>query len=121
LPRVLTICRDSAFCQRIVEALQAEPDFDVSLTNESTVAAMKVWRLPRPDLFILEAPSPHDAIALVQTLKLLLPEVPVFLITQRPSMQSEKEVLAQGVDAVFEKSKNFLSLIMNAKAVCEGY
>jgi len=118
LPRVLAICCDPAFCQELVKALQSQIDFVVSLGNQDSIDAESSWREFHPDLFVLEAPVSPDVLKMVAALKSVSPETPLFLITDRPNMQSEKEALAHGVDAVFAKTSNFSSLIMNARAVC---
>jgi hypothetical protein len=47
-----------------------------------------------------------------------MPEVPVFLVTEQPTVEAEKEALSRGIDAVFEKDHDFTSLVMNARVVC---
>jgi DNA-binding response OmpR family regulator len=118
LPRVLAICRDPAFCQKLAEALESEIDFRVSVNDENNFDVITLWRAFRPELLILEAPVSPALLANIAALKLSTPETPLFLITDRHNMQSEKEALAHGVDAVFAKTTNFSSLIMNARAIC---
>jgi len=118
LPRVLAICRDVVFCQKLVQALESESDFAVSVHAENNIDMTTLCREFHPDLLILEASISPALLAMVAALKSVTPETPLFLITDRPNMRSEKEALAHGVDAVFAKTSNFLSLIMNARAVC---
>jgi hypothetical protein len=47
-----------------------------------------------------------------------MPDVPVFLVAEKNGVEVEKEALACGIDAVFEKNHDFTSLVMNARAVC---
>jgi len=69
----------------------------------------------RPDLLILEAAMSDAVVALIEALKLALPETPLFLVANRPSMQSEKKAPAHGAHAVFAKTNSFSSLIVNAR------
>lgn len=118
LPRALAICRDPVFCQELAEALACEIDFQVSVNDENNSDVTTLWRSFRPQLLILEAPTSLELLANIAALKLSAPETPLFLVTENPTMQSEKEALLHGVDAVFAKTSDFSSLIMNARAVC---
>ena len=53
-----------------------------------------------------------------EALKLILPEVPLFLVAEHHDLETEKEALSHGIDAVFEKDHDFSSLVKNARAVC---
>ena len=52
------------------------------------------------------------------TLKRVIPEIPLFLVTEAHSVQTEKEALCRGIDAVFEKEDDLTAFVMNARAVC---
>jgi len=125
LPRVLAICRDAAFCHTLARSLEAEVDFVVAAVNDGGKKDnIDLNDLPRdfqPDLLILESRMPHEAVLLIEALRSAFPEAPLFLVTNRPSMQMEKDALAHGVRAVFAKTDGFSSLIMNARAVCSRH
>ncbi len=118
MPRVLAICRDPVFCQKLAEALKSEIDFQVSVSDENNSDVTTLWRSFRPQLLILEAPISPALLANIAALKLSTPETPLFLVTDNPTMQSEKEALLHGVDAVFAMTSDFSSLIDNARAIC---
>ena len=118
MPRVLAICRDPAFRQKLAQALKAEGGFVVSTSLENTTDVLNLRLHFRPDLFVLEAPISQAVLETIVALKRATPKTPLFLITDRPNMQSEKEALVHGADAVFAKGSDFASLILNARAVC---
>jgi hypothetical protein len=62
--------------------------------------------------------SPTDDFEVAEALKLSMPEVPVFLVTELLGMETEKIALAHGIDAAFERNEDLNSLVMNARAAC---
>jgi DNA-binding NarL/FixJ family response regulator len=124
LPRVLAICWDPAFCRSLARALEAEVDFVVVVNDEGSEDSFNLNNLPcdfQPDLLVLESDMSRKVVALIEALRSAFPQAPLFLVTNRPSMQLEKEALANGVRAVFAKADGFSSLIMNARAVCSRH
>ena len=72
-----------------------------------------------PDLVILEmALPPLDGFEAAEALKLIMPALPVFFMTERYCLRIEKHALSIGVDGVFEKTHDLKALVLNARAVC---
>ena len=72
-----------------------------------------------PDLVVLETQIlPMDGFEVAETLKLIMPEIPLFLVMEQHCLETEKEALSRGIDAVFAKEDDLTSLLMNARAIC---
>jgi DNA-binding response OmpR family regulator len=73
---------------------------------------------PRCSLVVTElGRPPNDGFEIAESLKIVIPEVPLFLATEQPSVQVENEALSNGIDTVFEKGHEFPSLLMDTRAV----
>jgi CheY-like chemotaxis protein len=119
MPRVFLSCGDAAFCDVLRSSFQSESDFVVCGETTSGVEAIKKTIELLPDLVVLEMEmSPLDGFEAAEAIKLVMPEVPVFLIAGQHNVEVEKEAFSRGIDAVFEKGRDFTSLLMNARAVC---
>src|SRR5439155_16528526 len=69
-----------------------------------------------PDHVILEmALPPLDGFEAAEALKLIMPALPVFLMTERYCLRIEKHALSIGVDGVFEKTHDLKALVLNAR------
>jgi hypothetical protein len=64
------------------------------------------------------AGDPQCGLETAEKLKLILPRVPLFLVTPEHTMAAEKEALHRGTDAAFTSDDDFSSLVMNARAMC---
>lgn len=119
MPRVFLSCSDSAFCRALRNSFQAENAFVVCGETKDCVKAIRKAVELVPDLVIVETEMrPKDGLQIAEAIKVILPETPLFLVTEQPSVLAEKEALSRGIDAVFEKNHDFSSLIRNARAVC---
>jgi DNA-binding NarL/FixJ family response regulator len=119
MTRVLLVCSDAVLLDSLRNSFRTKDDFDVCGDAKDRVEAIgKVMKL-FPDLVILEMELLlRDSFETAEELKLIMPKVPLFLITGRHGAQAEKEALSHGIDAVFEKNHDFTSLVMNARAIC---
>lgn len=68
-----------------------------------------------PALVLLEVEADSENLALAEAFKLLIPQLPIFLIAER-TWEFEKAALSIGVDAVFGKDEDFGLVIENVKA-----
>jgi DNA-binding NarL/FixJ family response regulator len=119
MPRVFLTCRDPILCEALRNSLQAQGDLVICGEAKSGVEAIKNAMELLPDLVILEKElSPLDGLEVAEALRLIMPDVPVFLVAEENGVEVEKEALACGIDAVFEKDYDFTSLVMNARAAC---
>jgi len=119
LPRVFLTCGDAAFCGTLRNCFEAESDFVVCGETKNGVEAIKKAMELLPDLVVLETQIlPMDGFEVAETLKLIMPEIPLFLVMEQHCLETEKEALSRGIDAVFAKEDDLTSLLMNARAIC---
>jgi CheY-like chemotaxis protein len=117
--RIFCTCGDSAFCEALADGLRSEGDFDLCCKSNTGSEAIEEAIDLYPDLVILEKEKPQIGdFQVSEALKLYMPDVPLFLVTQLEGMLAEKEALSHGIDAVFAKDHDFTSLLENACAVC---
>ena len=70
-----------------------------------------------PDLVIIELEGfSLDQLEVVGALKLCMPEVPLFVVAEKCSLQSEKQAILYGIDALFETNHELNSLVLNVRA-----
>jgi DNA-binding NarL/FixJ family response regulator len=118
LARVFLGCSD-AFCETLRNALQSQGGFVVCGETANGVELIKATMELLPDLVIVEMELPPlDGFEVADALKLIMPNLPVFLLTEQYSSRAEKEALSVGIDAVFDKAHDLKALVMNARAVC---
>jgi DNA-binding response OmpR family regulator len=118
MPRVFLTCGDAALCETLRSSFQAQ-GFVVCGEATNGIKAIKRAMELLPDLVILEKElSPLDGFEVAEALKLILPNIPLFLVAEQHDVKAEKEALSHGIDAVFEKDHDFSSLVFNARAVC---
>jgi len=119
MPRVFLTCGDATFCEILRNSLLAEGNFEICGKQRNGIEVVKEAIGLFPDLVILgmEIP-PIDDFQTAEALKLSMPDVQVFLVTELRGMEAEKEALSHGIDAVFERDDDLNSLVMNARAVC---
>ena len=118
-PRVFLACGDGTYGKRLRDSLEIRLGFDVCSDGQDQVNVIRKATAFRPDLVILEMELVStNAFGVVESIKSVLPKVPLFLVIERPSMRSEREALTRGVDAVFakEKEEDYASLLRNARA-----
>jgi len=114
--RVFIASGDAGFCATLRSFFQPENGFIVCGEARDKFETFDMVKELVPDLVVLELTEIVD-LKIVQAIKAVLPEVPVFVITVQNFFSAEKEALSHGVDAVFEK-EDFSSLVTNARAVC---
>ena len=99
MPRVFLTVRDVAFCETLRNSFQSQGDFVVCGEAKTRVEAIKEAMELLPDLVILEMEmSPLDGFEIAEALKLIMPDVPLFLLAERNGVESEKEALSHGID-----------------------
>jgi DNA-binding NarL/FixJ family response regulator len=119
MPRVFLTCGDTALIETLRKIFNEVGDFEICVEHKSGIEAIMEAIDLHPDLVILGAEMPPvDDLQIAEALKLCLPEVQVFLVTERQGMESEKKALSHGIDAVFERQDGFGALLMNARAAC---
>jgi DNA-binding NarL/FixJ family response regulator len=115
VPKVLVACTDVTYFDMLLVYFQAYPEFQLCLTPTEGFAVVKQAVEVRPALIVLEMEPEATNLAVAEAFKLLIPQVPVFLIA-KGTWEFERAALSIGVDAVFDKDEDFSLVIENAKA-----
>ena len=114
--RVFLSCVDVQLCEKLRELFKDEGALAVCETAGGIDALKNVLELV-PDLVIVELrPRMPDELDIVEAIKTVLPNTPLFIVSDDDTIETEREALARGVDAVFEKN-GLDSLMQNARAV----
>jgi DNA-binding response OmpR family regulator len=72
-----------------------------------------------PNLVVLDFALPCiNGIQLARRLKIIIPQLPIFMLTEDYTASSEKEALSCGITAVFSKLDDLAPVVANARAVC---
>jgi len=114
--RVFLACDDEAYCTEICRELQDQQDAVVFTQKKYEFSAVRDAVEFVPDLVILVA-SERDEPEITGAVKEFLPDVPLFLVTERFSLEMEREALSCGIEAVFQKEHDFVPLISNIRAM----
>ena len=114
----LTGC-DPVLSDAVRNTFLPEGAFEICVEQKNGIQAIMEAIELSPDLVILgeEMLAIGDG-EVAETLKMTMPEVQVFLVTELYGMEAEKKALSHGIDAVFERHDDLISLVMNARAVC---
>ena len=114
--RVFVAFDDAVFGQRLFEYLNEQPDFQVcgivKLGDEAVREAVAL----RPDIAILEMRSIHDLVV-ANAFKQRIPDLPLLVVAEEVSLDTEKKALAHGAEAVFPKEDDPAALAQNARAI----
>jgi len=116
LIRVFIAFGDEVFGQWLFEYLDAQPDFQVCGIVELGDEAVREASALRPDIAILEMSSIDD-LAVANAFKRRIPDLPLLVVAEEVSLDTEKKALAHGADAVFPKEDDPAALAQNARAI----
>jgi hypothetical protein len=117
LQRIFLICRN-ATSDAIRNSFAGEEEFVACGEGASGIESLQRTAGPSPGLVILELEGfSLEEMEIVGALKLSMPEVPLFLVCEHCSMQSEKQAISYGIDAMFETKEELSSLVLNARAL----
>jgi DNA-binding NarL/FixJ family response regulator len=73
-----------------------------------------------PNLVVVDSTLPRvNGLQLAMRLRIIMPQLPIFMLTEDYSVSTEKEALSCGVTAVFSKLDDLSPVVANARAVCE--
>jgi chemotaxis response regulator CheB len=117
--RVFLAGCDPVLSNSVRKTFLAEGAFEVCVERrngiEAIIQAIKVF----PDLIILGKKMRTTIdLGIAEALKITLPEAQIFLLTDLYGMETEREALSHGIDAVFEIHDDLTSLLMNAREIC---
>src|SRR5882672_395031 len=92
MPRVFLTCGDTALFETLRNSFLAEGNFEICVEHQSGIEAILEAINLFPDLVILGMVMPPMGVFRVaEALKLSMPEVPVFLVTELRGMEAEKK------------------------------
>ena len=115
--RIFLVC-GNATLDAIRKSLQGEGVLVACGEGPSGIGSIPCMADPPPDLVIIELDGfSLDRLEIVGALKLSMPSVPLFVVTERCSLQSERQAILHGIDAIFETKQELNSLALNARAV----
>jgi DNA-binding NarL/FixJ family response regulator len=114
--RVFVAFDDAVFGQRLFAYLNEQPDFEVCGIVELGDEAVREASALRPDIAILEIDSIDD-LAVANAFKRQIPDLPLLVVAEGVSLDTEKKALAHGADAVFPKEDDPAALAHNARAI----
>ena len=117
--RTVLECVDPDFCLGLKDFLLKQDCFSISADLSFGVNSARQIIAAKPDLVVLEMPC-SESFHLVDELKSVQPEVPVFLFCEHLTIETERLVLSHKIDAVFAKDEDLATFVQNAKAVCEA-
>ena len=112
------IVDDQAVVRAAVRDLfESHSGFEVCGEAENGVEAIVKARELKPDLVILDLSMPlMDGFEAAKTLRQILPDVPVFLLTAHHSEATQKAAFNVGIRAVFSKYQGLDPIITRARA-----
>jgi len=117
LQRIFLICRN-ATSDAIRKSFAGEEEFVACGEGSSGIESLQHTAGPSPGLVILELEGfSLEGMEIAGALKLSMPEVPLFLVSEHCSMQSERQAISYGIDAMFETKDELSSLVLNARAL----
>jgi hypothetical protein len=120
VPKVLVACRAGTRCQccdDLFVYFEPHHEFQLCLIQNEGLRTVELAIEIQPNLVVLLLEPEPERLVVAEAFKLLMPEVPVFIIAST-TWEFEKEALARGVDAVFDRG-DIRMVIENAKAAIE--
>src|SRR5256885_13463635 len=118
LATVLIVDDHPAIRRALRAAFERQPGFKVCGEAEDGFDAIVKAKKLYPDLIVLDLRMPvMDGLEAARSLKKIMPNVPLMMLTCYHSSAAEKEALASGVTAVFSKPDGMQNLIWKARAV----
>jgi DNA-binding NarL/FixJ family response regulator len=117
---VLIISDDTSFRKQLRALFDHGRGFNAFVEAGDGVEAKAKTKQLLPNLVVLDFSMPEmNGLQLARELKVMVPELPIFLLTADYDSDIEKEALSSGITAVFSKLDDLATLVANARAVCE--
>jgi two-component system, NarL family, response regulator DevR len=119
MPKVLIVDNDDHFRKHLCALLNHGDGFDGFLEGGNAVEALDYLKRESPCLAILDSSLPDmSGLQLAQEVHTIAPQLPVFLVMNNYSMDTERKALSCGVTAVFSKLDDLGMLVTNARVLC---
>jgi two-component system response regulator EvgA len=116
---VLIVDHDKSMRDNLQSLFENASGFDALAEAGDSVEALDMTTRLLPNLVVLDFALPRiNGIELARKLKLIMPQLPIFMLTEDYTASSEKEALSCGITAVFSKLDDLTPVVANARAVC---
>jgi DNA-binding NarL/FixJ family response regulator len=115
------IVHDDIYVRNTLHSLfQGGSGFDAFAEAGDGLEAVDLTTRLLPNLVVVDSTFPRvNGLQLAMRLRIIMPQLPIFMLTEDYSVSTEKEALSCGVTAVFSKLDDLSPVIANARAVCE--
>jgi DNA-binding NarL/FixJ family response regulator len=118
LSTVLIVDDQANMRAAVRDLFQSHSDFEICGEAANGVDAIAKARQLKPDLIILDLSMPlMNGFEAAKTLRQILPDVPVFLLTAHHTGATEQAAFDVGIRAVFSKYQGLDPIITRARAV----
>ena len=119
MPLVLIVDDDSASRKQLRNVFDHGSGFDAFIEARDGSEALAKASRQAPDLAILDFSLPDmSGLQLAEELRVIMPELPIFILTMECGVKFEKKALSCGITAVFSKLDDLATVVANARAVC---
>lgn len=116
---VLIVNHDNLIRDYLHALFERGSGFDAFADARNSVEAVDMATRLLPNLVVLDFALPRiNGIQLARRLMNIIPQLPIFMLTEDYNASSEKEALLCGITAVFSKLDDLTPVIANARAVC---
>jgi two-component system, NarL family, response regulator NreC len=121
--RTVLLVDDSPVVRKsLCELFTREADFQVCGEAENGNEAIEKALSLKPSLIVIDLSMPElDGLSTIRILKQMMPNVPFILYTAHDIAAVQTEAVEAGAAAVISKSEAAQVLIMQARAVTQGY
>jgi two-component system response regulator EvgA len=115
------IVHDDVYVRNTLHSLfQHASGFDAFAEAGDGLEAVDLTTRLLPNLVVVDSTLPRvNGLQLAMRIRIIMPQVPIFMLTEDYSVSTEKEALSCGITAVFSKLDDLSPVIANARAVCE--
>jgi DNA-binding NarL/FixJ family response regulator len=116
---VLIVDHDKSMRNNLQSLFENASGFDALAEAGDSVEALDMTTRLLPNLVVLDFALPRtNGIELARKLKIIMPQLPIFMLTEDYTASTEKEALSCGITAVFSKLDDLAPVVANARAVC---
>jgi two-component system response regulator EvgA len=117
---VLIVDDDKSIRRALQGLFERASGFDAFAEAGDSVEAVDLATRLLPNLVVLDSALPRvSGLQLARRLKIIMPQLPIFMLTEDYTASIEKEALSCGVTAVFSKLDDLSPVVANARAVCQ--
>jgi len=116
---VLIVNEDQSIRNHLHSLFEHGSGFDAFVEAGDSAEAVDMTTRLLPNLVVLDSALPCiSGIQLARRLMIIMPQLPIFMLTADYTSSTEKEALASGITAVFSKLDDLTPVVANARAVC---